>query len=181
MNSYELDKQNIIRLVDLITSKMDLISNLDPTIFFDGSEDGGLEDGVTGREARGIKFFTAKEDYFAGKYLQGKSAEDYDLAFVEIINQIKSLDKISHAFLFWIYPRNIIPSHKDDEDPTYRLVISLNEPGEDYGLDLKNIGSFKLSKYQSLGFMAQKIEHTGHNNTDKEWMLLTLCFDHTDE
>lgn len=182
MNSYELDQNYIKNLVDLIISKKDIIDSLDPEIFFNGSEDGGLKDGITGLEARGIKFYTSNtDDYFAEKYLKDESKKKYCLAFDEIIQQVSSLDKISHAFLFWIYPNNIIPSHKDDEDPTYRLIISLNEPGENYSLSIENYGQYRLSKYESIGFMAQRIEHSGYNYTENSWMILTLCFNYNDE
>jgi hypothetical protein len=177
MNYLEKNPEFLSSLTDLVNSKMSLITALDPSLFFDGSKDGGLEDGVSGKEGRAIKFW-AKDpnDFFAGKHLIDRSKKNYDTCFDDIIQLINSLENISHAFIFFINPGYDIPWHKDDEDPTKRIIIGLNEPGEDYALKIDTIPPLRLKKNQFIELDAQTVSHGGWNRTSTIWNLLVLCF-----
>lgn len=174
----KITKEQICYVNKLISEQLDNISLLNPDLFFDGSEDGGLEDGVSGYEARAIKFWAKnKNDFWAGKYLHGSEKKNYEDIFFKSTDFLKSIDSLSHAFLFFVNPGFDIPQHKDDDDFSLRVVISLNEPGNDYGLWVENIGNIYLKKNDFFELDAQKLEHRGWNKTNNVWVLLVLCFD----
>lgn len=169
-------EKEIPLLTDLINSKMSLIIELDPSLFFDGSEDGGLEDGVSGQDGRAIKFWSRdSKDFWAGRDLVGDAKLQYNDAFGEIISKLESIHEVSHSFIFWVNPGRSIPRHKDDEDPSLRIVVGLNEPGDDYALEIAGVPPLRLSINQSVKLQAQTVEHGGWNRTDTVWSLLVLC------
>lgn len=172
---------NIPQLTDLVNSKMPLITALDSSLFFDGSEDGGLEDGVSGEDGRAIKFWSRDpNEFWAGRDLTGAAKEQYLAAFEEVIGRLISEESVKHGYIFWVNPGHNIPRHKDDEDPSLRLVIGLNEPGQDYALEIAGVPPVRLKKNQCVELKAQTIEHGGWNRTDQIWSMLVLCTDKYD-
>lgn len=177
MNCQINDLEFIASLTDAVNSKISSIDLLNSDLFFNGSEDGGLEDGVSGNEGKAIKFWAKdSEHFYAGKDLPEKDRIIYNQCFDEVIKKIKNLKSISHGFIFWINPGYDIPWHKDEEDPTLRVIIGLNEPGGDYALKIDKLPPLRLKKNQYIELDAQSTSHGGWNRTDNVWNLLVLCF-----
>jgi hypothetical protein len=92
---------------------------------------------------------------------------------IEILKHVPGIDRAMYLF---IGPNSVIPSHADDDDPSFRVITTVMMPGQDIndcGLDFEGEKVF-LDHKVTMGSSAYEVVHHGWNNTDKWWSILVL-------